>query len=144
MHYWHYSVWPRALMIQGKDLYWNTVALHRQDNVRLSCHCSCHDDVMSWKHFQHYWPFVRWIHRWPMDFPQVMLSFDDFGGLNKRSSCQGFLRPWRSCGVTVMHFCGKWNVIQSISVCLVKDGGWFFFLVSRYLSPRASVFACWC
>ena len=36
-----------------------------------TCHSSCcsysytsHDDVIKWKHFQRYWPFVRGIHRW--------------------------------------------------------------------------------
>ena len=23
-----------------------------------------HDDVIKWKHFPHYWPFVRGIHQW--------------------------------------------------------------------------------
>ena len=27
------------------------------------------DDVMKWKHFSPYWPFVRGIHRSPMDSP---------------------------------------------------------------------------
>ena len=26
-----------------------------------------HDDVMAWKRFLHYWPFVRGIHWWPTD-----------------------------------------------------------------------------
>ena len=26
-----------------------------------------HDDVIKWKHFLRYWPFVRGIHRWPVD-----------------------------------------------------------------------------
>ena len=30
---------------------------------------SCHDDVIKWKHFPHYWPFVRGIHRWPVNSP---------------------------------------------------------------------------
>ena len=30
---------------------------------------SCHDDVIEWKHFLRYWPFVRGIHRWPVDSP---------------------------------------------------------------------------
>ena len=30
---------------------------------------SRHDDVIKWKHFPRYWPFVRGIHRWPMDSP---------------------------------------------------------------------------
>ena len=28
-----------------------------------------HDDVIKWKHFPHYWPFVRGIHRPPVNFP---------------------------------------------------------------------------
>ena len=28
-----------------------------------------HDDVIKWKHFPHYWPFVRVIHRSPVDYP---------------------------------------------------------------------------
>ena len=28
-----------------------------------------HDDVIKWKHFPRYWPFVRGIHRWPVNFP---------------------------------------------------------------------------
>ena len=28
-----------------------------------------HDDVIKWKHFPRYWPFVRGIHQWLVDFP---------------------------------------------------------------------------
>ena len=28
-----------------------------------------HDDVITWKHFPRYWPFVRWIHRSPVNSP---------------------------------------------------------------------------
>ena len=28
-----------------------------------------HDDVIKWKHFQRYWPFVRGIHRSPVNSP---------------------------------------------------------------------------
>ena len=30
---------------------------------------SCHDHFMKWKHFPRYWPFVRGIHRWPVNSP---------------------------------------------------------------------------
>ena len=30
---------------------------------------SYHDDVIKWKHFPRYWPFVRWIHRSPVNSP---------------------------------------------------------------------------
>ena len=29
--------------------------------------CSIHDDVIKWKHFPRYWPFVRGIHRSPVN-----------------------------------------------------------------------------
>ena len=29
----------------------------------------CHDDVIKWKHFPRYWPFVRGIQRSPMNSP---------------------------------------------------------------------------
>ena len=49
-----------------------------------------HDDIIKWKHFPHYWPFVRGIHRSPVNSPQrpVMRSFDVFFDLhlNKRLS----------------------------------------------------------
>ena len=32
-------------------------------------HTNEHDDVIKWKHFPRYWPFVRAIHRWPVNFP---------------------------------------------------------------------------
>ena len=31
--------------------------------------CSSHDDVMKWKYFPCYWPFVRRIHRSPVNSP---------------------------------------------------------------------------
>ena len=68
-----------------------------------------HDDVMKWKHFPRYWPFVRGIHRSPVNSLQrpVTRSFDVFIDLrlNKRWSKQSWgwpfetpLRPlWRHC-----------------------------------------------
>ena len=38
-----------------------------------------HDDVIKWKHFPRYWPFVGGIHRSPVNFPTqrpVTRSFD--------------------------------------------------------------------
>ena len=31
--------------------------------------CIAHDDVIKWKHFPRYWPFVRGIHRSPVNSP---------------------------------------------------------------------------
>ena len=64
-----------------------------------------HDDVIKWKHFPRYWPFVQGIHRSP-----VARSYDVFFELrlNKRLSKQSWgwrfetlLRPlWRPCNDT--------------------------------------------
>ena len=35
----------------------------------LAIKCHCHDDVIKWKHFPRYWPFVRGIHRSPVNCP---------------------------------------------------------------------------
>ena len=37
--------------------------------LQISWHIFCHDDVIKWKHFPRYWPFVRGIHRSPVNSP---------------------------------------------------------------------------
>ena len=39
------------------------------DSDLLFWWCTYHDDVIKWKHFPRYWPFVRGIHRSPVNFP---------------------------------------------------------------------------
>ena len=40
-------------------------------HLPLACRCviPAHDDVIKWKHFPRYWPFVRGIHRSPVNSP---------------------------------------------------------------------------
>ena len=74
-------------------------ALHSGDeNVIISTQTwgvviAVHDDVIKWKHFPRHGPFVRGIHRSPVNSPQkrpVTRSFDIFFDLrpNKRLSKQ--------------------------------------------------------
>ena len=69
-----------------------------------------HDDVIKWNYFPRYWPFVRGIHRQPMNSTHkkpVTQSFDAFFDLrlNKRLSKQSRRRwletpsrsLWRDC-----------------------------------------------
>ena len=42
------------------------VELLQFSNKSSICLSIIHDDVIKWKHFPHYWPFVRGIHRSPM------------------------------------------------------------------------------
>ena len=39
------------------------------DTKHGTCSIIVHDDVIKWKHFPRYWPFVRGIHRSPVNFP---------------------------------------------------------------------------
>ena len=73
-----------------------------------------HDDIIKWKHFPHYWPFVWGIHghRWIPPKRPVTWSFDVFFDLrlNKRLSKQScgwwFEMPlrslWRHCNVVLI------------------------------------------
>ena len=54
------------------DTPWVFVAVNNPA-ILLYCMISCfmcwHDDVIKWKHFLRYWPFVRGIHRSPVNSP---------------------------------------------------------------------------
>ena len=39
------------------------------DGVGSKGQLRVYDDVIKWKHFPRYWPFVRGIHRWPVNSP---------------------------------------------------------------------------
>ena len=43
--------------------------LNRAPGTRDLLRCLDHDDVIKWKHFPRYWPFVRGIHRSPVNSP---------------------------------------------------------------------------
>ena len=71
-----------------------------------------HDEVIKWKLFPNYWPFVRGIHRWPVGSPHKgqwrrALMFSLICALNKQLSKQSwgwwFEMPsrslWRHCNV---------------------------------------------
>ena len=79
-------------------------------HIFKSSHCdsfedrAIHDDVIKWKHFPRYWPFVREIHRSPVNLPHkgqwrgaLMFSFDlrlINGWVNNRKT--GDLRRYRA------------------------------------------------
>ena len=48
----------------------NSNDYNRQSAV-ISNHLTSHDDVIKWKHFPRYWPFVRGIHRLPVHSPHI-------------------------------------------------------------------------
>ena len=63
--------------------------------VKFTCtrYYLAHDDVIKWEHFQRYWPFVRGIHRSPVNSQRpVTRSFDIYIDLrlNERLSKQSW------------------------------------------------------
>ena len=65
---------------------------------------TCHDDVMTWNRFPHYWPFLRGIHRSPVDSPHkgpAIRSFRVYLLLQQRSY-RWFKKPYALFDVTVM------------------------------------------
>ena len=70
------------------------------DNINRNKFCNhrlCHDDVIKWKHFPRYWPFVRGIHRSPVNSPHKTSDAELWCflwfALNKRPSKQS-RRRW--------------------------------------------------
>ena len=72
-----------------------------------------HDDVIKWKHFPHYWPFVRGVHRSLLDYPHkghwrralmlfcLMCTWTN-SWANSRDA--GYLRHhYAHCDIIVMH-----------------------------------------
>ena len=100
---------------------------HHQRSKGLS-----HDDVIKWKHFPCYWPFVRGIHRSPVNFPHVTQSFDVFFDLrlNKRLSKQKWCwwfetlsRPlWRHRNVFARILVNIDRVTTGLAWCVLLDG----------------------
>ena len=85
--------------------------LRKKQNVQFY-----HDDVIKWKHFPHYWPFVRGIHRSPVNSPHKgqwcgALMFSLFcawknGWVNNSEA--GDLRPYHAhYDVIVMMICAS-------------------------------------
>ena len=75
---------------------------HKRPETRKMFPFDDHDDVIKWKHFTRYWPFVRGIHRPLCEFSSqrpVTRSFDVFFDLrlNKRLSKQS----WSWCFETL-------------------------------------------
>ena len=84
--------------------------------------CTCHDDVSKWKHFPRYWPFVRGIHRSPVNSPHkgqwrgalmftLICAWMD-GWVNNRKAGD-LRRHCAHCDVTVMPWLfSYWNRVR--------------------------------
>ena len=109
---------PRDGYVTVKSRY-HTVSPHEVHLV--------HDDVIKWKHFPCYWPFVRGIHRFPVNSPHKgqwrgALIFSLIcvwinGWVNNREA--GDLRRYRAhYDVSVMVCVCSWLPLDSFMSCL--------------------------
>ena len=57
------------------------------------------DDVVKWKRFPHYRPFMREIHKWQVDPTHVELWLFSLLLWIKQASCLWCETPWLSCDV---------------------------------------------
>ena len=99
---------------------------------QISSRVWCHDDVIKWKHFPRYWPFVRGIHRSPVNSPHkgqwrgalifslICVWINDW--VNTRET--GDLRRYR------VHY----DVIVMVERCIVPPGLSPLFTLSHYLT----------
>ena len=62
----HISQRPMSLIIHIDALKTDNMTKTKQRITYTMC---IHDDVIKWKHFPRYWPFVRGIHRSPVNSP---------------------------------------------------------------------------
>ena len=99
-----------------------------------------YSDIITWKHFPHWWPFVMWIH-WSLVEPlkaPVMWSFYVFFVVsmnelwNKQSSCQRFEISYRSHDVTVLCMCMHQGVCARmiLGLCPANERRRYFVMTS--------------
>ena len=64
---------------------------HGRGSIAMDEFVSHHDDVIKWKHFPRYWPFVRGIHRSPANSPHK--------GQWRRALMFSLICVWMNCWV---------------------------------------------
>ena len=57
------------MSIHRSDIDWPEYSGLSRERVNETGNSDLHDDVIKWKHFPRYWPFVRGIHRYPVNSP---------------------------------------------------------------------------
>ena len=55
-------------MLSGNTYFMRYQSIQNLSGIETYNFC-CHDDVIKWKHFPRYWPFVKGIHRSPVNSP---------------------------------------------------------------------------
>ena len=126
-HVWHnyeghvsnVGVWKETVAISAKSSDWfveYSSGIRRDwDNKCTEAVAELQDDVMTWKRFRRYWPFVRGIHRSPVDSPHK-------GPVNVFAQA----KCWTNSGVAVdvmhhdAHITSLWCISYGQRKCIPK------------------------
>ena len=85
----------------------------------MACMATQHDDVIKWKHFPRYWPFVRGIHQSPVNSPHK----GQWRGALMFSLMCAWINGWvnkREAGNLIRH-CTHYDVIIMNALRLVSE-----------------------
>ena len=98
------------------SIYPRKFSTHSVDRVEA------HEAMMTWKRFQHYWPFVRGTNLSSVDSPHkrpVLIFLCNPGHIVEwTSSCLWLPTPWRTCDITLIYcwfLVALWSVASQIS-----------------------------
>ena len=118
------------ILIVFKQIAWKTLwhwriiqATSTYSSQTRTLYRSIHDDVIKWKYFPRYWPFVREIHRSPVNFPHkgqwrgalmfTLICAQMNGWVNNGEA--GDLRRYLAhYDVIVMHICWWWIIFTAL------------------------------
>ena len=117
------AVWTRPLCVDKVHCF--VITMRPAIQVWRS---NLHEDVIKWKRLPCYWPFMRGIYRWPVNFPSqraVTQSFDGFFDLrlNKRLSKPSRRRWFETSSRSLWRHCNVWANFTKIYNCHDVSGG---------------------
>ena len=116
-----------------------------------------HDDVIKLKHFPHYWPFMREIHRSPVNSPhkgqwrralKLSLICTLIKRLSKQSRGWWFETPsrslWRHCNGFIHNF-PEWNAFNDgLLTCFIPELSSGYYSVFNIAKPLSKPMMGYC
>ena len=124
LHWWLLHWACKAIMITSLSLEKFKIITLTAFNI-----CNKYDDVIKWKHFPRYWPFVRGIHRSPVNSPHkgqwrgalmfTLMCARINGWVNNREA--GDLRRYRAHYDVIVMYKAVQKVKLLLCVCFLME-----------------------
>ena len=110
---------PQLQKIKGALFRWSLeIIMSFKFAVIASRHC-LHDDIIKWKHFPRYWPFVRGIHRSLVNSPHK----GQWRGALMFSLICAWTNSWanhRDAGELRRHCNVNWDILAYLTLAAVR------------------------